>query len=226
MIRTLVVDDDFRVAELHAAFVERASGFEVVGRAHTSRQALEAAATLAPHLVLLDLYLPDLPGLDLLARFRALGPAPDVIVVTAARDVGTVRAAMRNGALHYLVKPFDARRLVEQLDAYRRWQADIARLAEASQDDVDRLYGRIGASPATPAGSSGHSRADEPTAQLVLEALRAAAEPLTANEVATAVGVSRPTAQRYLALLHELGHVDRQLRYGTAGRPSHRYTVA
>ncbi|MCU4186697.1 response regulator [Acidiferrimicrobium sp. IK] len=223
MIRTLVVDDDFRVAELHAAFVERAAGFEVVGRAHTSRQALEAAVTLQPHLVLLDLYLPDLPGLELLARFRALDHAPDVIVVTAARDVATVRAAMRNGALHYLVKPFDARRLVEQLDAYRRWQADITRLAEASQDDVDRLYGRIGAPPP---GPGGHSRADEPTAQLILEALRAAAEPLTANEVATAVGISRPTAQRYLAWLHEHGHVERQLRYGNAGRPSHRYSVA
>jgi response regulator of citrate/malate metabolism len=225
MIRTLVVDDDFRVAELHAAFVERAAGFEVVGRAHSSRQALEATATLAPNLVLLDLYLPDLPGLELLARFRALDQAPDVIVVTAARDVATVRAAMRNGALHYLVKPFEARRLVEQLDAYRRWQADITRLAEASQDDVDRLYGRIGAAPAPSIGGDGHRRVEEPTAQLVLEALRAAAEPLTANEVAAVVGVSRPTAQRYLAWLHENRHVERQLRYGTAGRPSHRYTA-
>lgn len=223
MIRTLVVDDDFRVAELHAAFVERASGFEVVGRAHTSRQALEAAATLNPDLVLLDLYLPDLPGLELLTRFRALDPAPDVIVVTAARDVVTVRAAMRNGALHYLVKPFDARRLTDQLDAYRRWRADIARLAEASQDDVDRLYGRIAAPPPAPAG--GHRRVEEPTARLLLEALRASDSPLTANEVAIAVGISRPTAQRYLAWLHEQGHVERHLQYGTAGRPSHRYSV-
>ena len=224
MIRTLVVDDDFRVAELHAAFAERAEGFEVVGRAHTSRQALEATGALKPDLVLLDLYLPDLPGLKLLGRLKALDPAPDVIVITAARDVTTVRAAMGSGALHYLVKPFEANRLVEQLDAYRRWRADITRLSEASQDDVDRLYGRIGTTPGV--GAPPQRRVEEPTAQLVLEALRAATEPLSANEVAATTGISRPTAQRYLAWLHEHGHIDRQLRYGTAGRPSHRYSAS
>ncbi len=165
---------------------------------------------------------PTCRGWSCWARFRALNPAPDVIVVTAARDVATVRAARRNGALHYLVKPFEASRLIEQLDDYRKWRADINKLKEASQADVDRLYGRIGG-PAT--ASDSHSRAEKPTAQLVLDALRATAQPLTADEVATKIGVNRPTAQRYLDWLHEHGHVERHLRYGTAGRPSHRYSA-
>ena len=66
----------------------------------------------------------------------------------------------------------------------------------------------------------GHSAA---TAELMLDALGATQDPLSAGQVAERVGVSRATAQRYLALLAETGQVELTLRYGSAGRPEHRY---
>jgi len=86
MIRTLVVDDDFRVADLHCAYVGRVAGFSVVGRAHTGEQALQSVDRLRPDLVLLDIYLPDISGLEVLGRLREDDHPPvDVISITAAR---------------------------------------------------------------------------------------------------------------------------------------------
>ena len=222
MIRTLVVDDDYRVAEINSAYVERVAGFEVCGRAHTAKAALEAAETRDPDLILLDLYLPDQHGLDLLRRLRTMPDPPDVIVITAARDVPTVRASMQLGAVHYLVKPFTFDRLAEQLRAYRSLRESAGTLEEASQDDVDRLYQIMRTAPR--GGPQLPKGASEETVNLVLDALRSTEEPITAAEVGDRVGLSRATAQRYLAYLLERGLVHRHLQYGTAGRPAHRYS--
>src|ERR1700694_6069232 len=107
MIRTLVVDDDYRVADLHCAYVERVNGFEVAGRAHTGVEALLSVDQLRPDLVLLDIYLPDMSGLEVLQRLREDDHPPvDVISITAAREVDSLREAMRGGVVHYLIKPF------------------------------------------------------------------------------------------------------------------------
>ena len=217
MIRTLVVDDDFRVAEINAAYVERMPEFSVVAKSHTAAEAETAIGELRPDLVLLDLYLPDEHGLDLLRRIRALAAPPDVIVITAARDGDSVRAAIQLGAVHYLVKPFSFERLAEQLAAYRAMHTSVSRLDEASQEDVDKIYALLRPLSRAPKGTS------EPTVGAVLQSLRDAGIALTAGELADRVGISRPTAQRYLTHLLNSGLLERELQYGTTGRPSHRY---
>ena len=222
MITTLVVDDDFRVADIHAEFVARTPGFEVIGRAHTAQAAYEAVIGQSPELVLLDLYLPDEFGLDLLRRLGSVRTPPYVIVITAAKDVATVQQAMRMGVMHYLVKPFSSDRLREHLLAYRQARDRMGRLGEASQDEVDRLYSLMRSSPA--ARPAGAPDAVDPTLESVLEAVRSSPEPLSATEVATRLGLSRPTAQRCLTRLWERQLVVRRLQYGTTGRPTHLYS--
>lgn len=217
MIRALVVDDDFRVAEVNAAYVDRVPEFTVCGRAHTAAAAESAIEALRPDLVLLDLYLPDEHGLDLLRRVRAQPAPPDVIVITAARDGDSVRSAMQLGAVHYLVKPFTFDRLAEQLSAYRALHTSVGRLTEASQEDVDKLYALMRPLSRSPKGTS------EPTVGAVLQSLRDTGKAMTAGELAQRVGISRPTAHRYLTHLLSAGLVERELQYGSTGRPSHRY---
>ncbi len=107
MISTLVVDDDYRVATIHAGYVQRVPGFRVTATAHTAASAWQAVHANPPDLVLLDLYLPDEHGLARMRRIQAIdGPRPDIIVITAARDIRSIRTAMQLGAVHYLVKPF------------------------------------------------------------------------------------------------------------------------
>ena len=220
MIRTLVVDDDFRVADLHAAFVGKVDGFEVTGQAHTARVAYETVTADPPDLILLDLYRPDAHGLELLRHLQAReGQRPDVIVITAARDAESVRTALQLGAISYLVKPFAFDALAHRLQAYRALRERLASLNEASQDDVDALYSLLRASPAPklPKGTS------EPTRRRIFDVVRRSDRELDAVEVAERAGVSRATSQRYLTELERAGLLELHLQYGTAGRPTHRY---
>jgi response regulator of citrate/malate metabolism len=223
-VRTLVVDDDFRVASIHAAYVAKVEGFEVVGEAHSAAEALEAAERLRPDLVLMDVYLPDGDGLNVVCSLIERREHPDVIVITAARDVNTVRRAMQLGAVHYLVKPFGLATLRERLQSYRGLRLRMAGIAsEADQSDVDELFGML-RGPALPARPpKGHSA---PTLELVRKAVQGAEQDVSAAEVADVVGISRATAQRYLTYLERHGVVRLQLRYGTTGRPEHRYSAA
>ena len=224
-IRTVVVDDDYRVAAVHAAYVTKVEGFEVVGQAHTAAEALDVVAHLQPDLVLMDVFLPDGDGLTVVRSLMDRERHPDVIVITAARDLSTVRTAMQLGAVHYLVKPFGFADLNERLQAYRRLHLRIAGLPDqADQSAVDELFGILRSQPASSRRpAKGHSA---PTLELVRDAVRTAAAPVSANDVAEAIGVSRATAQRYLAYLESFGVVRLQLRYGATGRPEHRYTPA
>ena len=220
MIRTVVVDDDFRVASIHAAYAAKVDGFEVIAEAHTAAEAVEAVDRLRPDLLLLDLYLPDEHGLDLVARLRREEHPPvDVIVITAAKDADSVRAAMQNGALHYLLKPFSFPVLRDKLLSYGQMRSRLGALREAEQRNVDRVFGalRVPDQLTGAKGRSGH------TLDAVERLLESGDRDMSAAEVAEMTGMSRATAQRYLSHLHEVGRVEIRLRYGSGGRPEHGY---
>ncbi|WP_410619183.1 response regulator [Amycolatopsis sp. cmx-8-4] len=214
MIRTLIVDDDFRVAGVHAGFVEEVTGFAVVGTAHTAAEARARVRELTPDLVLLDVYLPDESGLAVLPELQT-----DTIVLSAATDSASVAAAIRAGALNYLIKPFTTRQLAERLTSYARFRGLLADGRTLAQDDVDRAYRVLHDQDRTSA-PKGQSTA---TSRLVSEQLRRAGRPLSAAEVAGELGMARATAQRYLTALAESGTVQMRLRYGATGRPEHEY---
>ncbi|MET9107002.1 response regulator [Streptomyces zhihengii] len=220
MIDVLVVDDDTRVAEINAAYVGKLPGFRVVARAHSAAEALAQAAGTPVDLILLDHYLPDENGLAVVRELRRLGLHTDVIMVTAARDVATVQAAMRHGALQYLVKPFTFAGLRAKLEAYAALRRTLDGGGEAEQADVDRIFGTLAAGTAAPELPKGHSPT---TAGVVRQVLLAAEAPLSAQEIAEHAGISRQTAQRYLKLLEKAGRVRLSLRYGETGRPEHQY---
>jgi response regulator of citrate/malate metabolism len=221
MISVLIVDDDFMVARVHRAFVERTGGFEVVGVAHSGADALAMAQDLEPDLLLLDLYLPDRFGLDVVAELRHAGSHSDVIVISAAKEVDAVKAAVRHGVADYLLKPFAFDDLRERLEGYAAQRA----LHEASPEDqagVDRLFARspTSRSPAVvmPKGLSPE------TAKLVETALRGAGSSgVSASETAEAIGISRVSARRYLEYFTSRGEAEVALRYGNTGRPERRY---
>ena len=220
MIRTLVVDDDFMSASIHRTYVDRIAGFETVGEAHSGGEALELVRRLEPDLVLLDIYLPDMSGLDVLRRLRQDEQAPvDVIAVTAAKDVKTLRAAMQGGVVHYVVKPFLFETFRDRLERYAALKQRLERLREASQGDVDHLFSllRVEGRARLPKGISA------PTLALVVSAARESETEVSAVDVAERAGISRGTARRYLEYLESLGSVELTLRYGATGRPEHLY---
>lgn len=211
--RVLVVEDDFRVANMHAGIVEALPGFTVASTVNTL-----AAAGRADNydLALVDVYLPDGSGIDLIRELRC-----DKIVLSAATEADTIRAAVAAGALSYLVKPFAPTELAARLSGYARYRRILSG-TNLGQDDVDAA---LEALRPRPAGQQTPAVAQSPTKQLVLQALADTSEPMSAAEVAAEIGVSRATAQRYLAGLASSGEVKVGLRYGATGRPEQEFAA-
>jgi len=225
MIGVLIVDDDFMVAKVHSGFVAALDGFEVLGTASTGAAALAEVERLRPDLVLLDVYLPDMTGLEVLRRLRAQASRADVIVISAARDVDSIRTALHGGVLNYLVKPFDRRTFEARLRDYAALRSELAELDEAGQGDVDRLFGTGRGSAQRQSVSTPKGIAPE-TLALVRETLSAAGEGgLSATECSERTGLARVSARRYLEQLVTVGDADVRQRYGTAGRPERRFSM-
>lgn len=220
MIKVLVVDDDFMVAKIHSGLVNRIDGFSVAGVAHTGGEAVKAVKELDPALVLLDIHLPDINGLDLLRKLREIKPDVDVLVISAAREMETVRKALRGGIVHYLMKPFSFDDLNERLEHYRTSYVPLGVAhQEMAQEDVNRLFGL----------NKGQERRPLPkgcsveTLELVEKILKNAADPISATETADKLGTSRVSARRYLEYLAEEGSAHVKLKYGGVGRPERLY---
>jgi response regulator of citrate/malate metabolism len=222
VITVLIVEDDPVSAEAMAVYVERVSGFAVGGRASTGAEALRRLATVRFGLVLLDVYLPDMTGLDVVRQMRIHGHTADVIVVTRARDLGVVHAAVSYGIVHYLVKPFTFAALRNKLETYRTYRAELSAAEPVvTQSEIDHLLSTLrGAGPTElPKGISRESL------NAVVAALRSAdtTNGLSAGEVAARVGASRVTVRRYLEYLAQVGLAVRRIRYGGAHRPEVEY---
>lgn len=221
-LRVLIVEDDRDVARVTRGFVEHHAAFTVAAEVATGRAALEALVAVKPDLVLLDIYLPDMTGIAVLRTARAHGYAGEVVPVTAAAEVDTVRRARQLGVRHYLVKPFTMRAMHERLDAVhasimeeRRSGAD-----HLDQRGIDELLRDRAVRRTMPAEGSSL------TLQRVSEALARAQQGASAVEIAGATGLSRVSARRYLQQLVESGHALVEPQYGVAGRPELRYRLA
>jgi response regulator of citrate/malate metabolism len=220
-IRVLVVDDDLRVARINAAYVDRVDGFRVTARAHSAAEALTRADDSPVDLILMDHYLPDGDGLSVVRELRRLGNRTDVIMVTAARDVATVQAAMRHGALEYLVKPFSFAGLRAKLETYAELRRTAGGDPDAVRAEADRVLGERSAGVIAP-----DLPRDAADAELVRETLRTADAALSSTEIAERSGVPLETVRSCLRQLERCGRVHPVLRYDETGRPQqlHRWT--
>ncbi len=220
MISVLVVEDDPVAGEAHENYVGRVAGFEVVGRVRTGQAALRFLDDHPVDLVLLDLRLPDMHGLQVSRALRSAGGSTDVIAVTSVRDLKVVRDSVASGVVQYLLKPFTFAAMRDKLESYATFRASLGHDGQVSgQGEIDRAFSALrGIDRASlPKGMS------EETLGAVIAAVRAAQEGASAEAVGRDSGVSRVTARRYLEHLVESGVVRRQPRHGGVGRPEMTY---
>ncbi|TFD29009.1 response regulator [Cryobacterium cryoconiti] len=224
-IRVLVVEDEAIAAEAHAAYLGRLTGFVHAGTAgngHSALRALTAAASAGTpiDLVLMDMTLPDLHGLDVSRRMRAAGLTTDIIAITAVRELQIVRGAVAAGIVQYLIKPFTYATFAQKLVQYREFRKQLgSQSVVTSQTDVDHAF----ASLRTPTELPRPKGLSEGTLGAVIEFLKLQTAPVSSSEVMEQLGISRVTARRYLEHLADTGSLDRSPRYGTPGRPENEY---
>ena len=220
-IGVLIVEDEPVAADAHVAYVGRVRGFGVRGKAHDGAEAIRQLGDPSSgiDLVLLDMYLPDMHGLDVVRAMRTAGHRADVIAVTSARDLEVVRDAVSQGIVQYLLKPFTFAALREKLERYAAYRQQLAGDVAISQHEVDRVLATLRGSDSgsLPKGMSPESL------DAVVMVLRPSSEGLSATEVAGVLGASRVTARRYLEFLADSALVVRRSRYGGAGRPEVEY---
>ncbi|MDR6417257.1 response regulator [Pseudarthrobacter sulfonivorans] len=229
-IRVLVVEDEPVASAAHAAYVGRMPGFTLAGTAPDGQSALrlltELSASGEPvELVLLDMNLPDLHGLDIARRMRSAGILADIIAITAVREVAIVRSAVAIGVVQYLIKPFTYATFADKLTSYRLFRQQLATpepgagRTGASQSDVDQAFASLRAPSELPLPKG----LSVSTLDSVKEYLKQHSDAVSATEVMAALGMSRVTARRYLEYLADAGIVTRAPRYGTPGRPENEY---
>ena len=223
----LIVEDDFRVAEINRKYVENMKGFYVQSTVNSGKEALSFLdmAKDPPDLILLDIYIPDVEGLDLLWKIRNGHRDVDIIVVTAAKEVATIQEAFRGGIFDFIVKPFDHERFEQTLMRYQKFRKQLDSNRELTQEEIDQLKG-IKESPSM----------DGPFDEVYPKGI----DPITLNEItrlfeekkigqttaaelSKQIGTSRSTARRYLEYLVLTKKIETKLIYGTVGRPERKY---
>jgi len=226
-IDLVLVEDDPMVMEVNEGFVKRIGGFRICGKAKTGKGALELIQELRPHLVILDIYLPDCNGIQILREIRRQGIPTDIILITAAQDVATVQTGLHFGIVDYIIKPFKFERIEAALNNYRSYAEQFRNRGEMNQEDLDRLIKIL------PSQESYHRKSREPlpkglreiTLQQVYNFLKERRVGLSAEEVAEGAGLARVTARRYLEYLEKIDQVLLETQYGSVGRPINKYKI-
>lgn len=223
ILRVLIVEDDTRIAEMHRYFTDKVPGFEVAGIAQNLEQTRELMALLDPDLILLDLYMPDGNGMEILQELRGQGSEVDVILITAARHAGDVHQALRAGAFDYLVKPVVFTRFEQTLTRFYNYRCLLDREETLEQRDIDALSSGTG-----PAGDAVSDNVPKGIDVLTLAKVRhlfdsVPPDGFSAEEVGEGMGASRSTARRYLEYMTTTGELRADLIYGSVGRPERRY---
>lgn len=218
-IRLMIVEDDPMVMDIHRRFVQSFSGFTVEATAQNGKEALETLNETDIDLVIMDIYMAELDGLETLRRIRQDRRDLDVIVVSAAHEIDTVREVMRLGAFDYVVKPFTYERLSQAMEGYRTYLKKKGELDQRDIDSIMRREARRTRDGCLPKGLSAIQL------EKVLSCLNESDLGLSADEVAAITGVSRVTARRYLEHLVSIGQASVDQEHRSVGRPINLYRI-
>jgi two-component system CitB family response regulator len=227
-VEVLIVEDDLRIAEIQKRFLEQIEGFQAVGIAASYLEAKTLIDILKPDLLLLDVYFPDMNGIDLLKETKQQSKQMDVIMITATKEIHRVQEAISIGVFDYIIKPVVFDRFRQSLLRYKEYHGNLLQLGKdnthVTQQQVDKLLRKE-------ADGAGNEKSylpkgiDPLTLEKVMEVLGKVKYGLTAESVAKEIGVSRTTARRYLEHLVYNESIEADLSYGTVGRPERVYIV-
>ncbi|MFE4704413.1 response regulator [Peribacillus simplex] len=222
-IRAVIAEDDFRVADIHEKFLKNFDEIEVVGKAVNAKKTLRILEQKSPDLLLLDVYMPDQLGTDLLPDIRKKFPNVDIIMITAATDKDQLEKALHYGVENYLIKPVEMKRFNQVIEEYLKKVHLMKSKQEIDQDFVDLILKKGSAVSETNDGPALPKGVDEITLAKVIEVLKASDIGLSAEQVSGQIGASRTTARRYLEYLISVKKCKAEVVYGVVGRPERRY---
>ncbi|TCO68988.1 response regulator [Marinisporobacter balticus] len=221
MIRVLVVEDDPMLLELNRRFVDKIDGFSVEDVASNGEEAIKSLKNKKIDLVILDIYMPKMDGMEVFRKVRKQNKVIDFILVTAANDTDKIEEALKLGAVDYLVKPFEFERLNQSLLHYKARKKLLIKKPFVSQEEIDQLFmGEYKEKEEKELQKGLHKF----TLNRVKGFLNENKEALLSSEnISEKLAMSKVTIRRYLDYLESIGDIQKKIEYGTRGRPSYRY---
>ncbi|MGI8316772.1 response regulator [Halobacillus mangrovi] len=220
------MEDDPMVAELNKQYLNKIEGFQLINTASNAEDALEYLEQNKVDLLLLDVYMPGLNGIDLLRKIRQQNKDIDVILITAASQIDQIQNSLRLGIIDYLIKPFEYERFCEALNEYKNSRSTFLQKDKISQKELDRLLQKAKDSP------NGHSSTKVLPKGLTKNTLKTIQQsiishspsPFSTGEIAESTNVSRVSVRKYLKFLKEINYLEEDLVYGV-GRPIYQYRL-
>lgn len=224
-IRVLLIEDDPMVQEVNKQFIERLPAFTVIDTANNGFEGLTKIKEKKPDLVILDIFMPSLNGLDTLYQIRKEQLDVDVIIISAANDQKTIRKMIQNGAFDYLIKPFKFERLKHTLEQYFAFRMEVEPNHSISQTQLDRMLFQNQSSTTPNLKVDVPKGLNSSTLEQVTKFIKTQPGSLSAEDVADGIGMARVTARRYLEYLHGEDILQLDIQYGSVGRPVNRYRL-
>ncbi|MBD3860758.1 response regulator [Bacillus sp. 28A-2] len=226
MIKVLIAEDDFRIAAIHESYIQKIQGFQVAGKAKNAKEMWEALENDQVDLILLDVYMPDELGTNLLPLLRERYPGVDVIIITAATETMLLRDALHYGVVHYLIKPVTAQKFTQVLTEYKEKVDIINSKDEVNQTMIDLFFGQMQEEPKQKSDRDLPTGINSITLEKVKTLMASENNGITAEELGEKMGASRTTARRYVEYLVTTGECRAELAYGIIGRPERKYYPA
>lgn len=223
-IGVLIVEDDPVAASVYEQLIKNKEDYTVIGKAQTASETIQLLNVITPELILLDVYLPDANGIDILFQIKQAYRHIDVIMITASNDSKTIGDSMRGGAFSYLLKPIMVESFFSTLENYRQtreaWQSN----AHIKQEDIQRIFHKSVTTTEAKHGTDSLPKGiDKHTLRKVILAMKDASTSLNAEEVGMQIGASHSTTRRYLEYLVSSDLLEVDIVYGSVGRPERRY---
>lgn len=215
-IKTMIVEDDFKVAEINKSFTEEVNNFVVEKIAKNAAEALSWLEENSVDLIILDIYLPDMHGTELLKIIRKKEYAADIVLITAAHDAETVECSMRYGIFDYIVKPFAFSRFKDALEKYRDYKNSLNEKRNYNQAKIDEF---VSFKQHPDPGNLLPKGITQYTLDRIIGALESLNPSFTIEDVINRVSFSKITVRRYLEYLHEKGLISKSFEYQKVGRP-------
>lgn len=222
-ISVILIEDDPMIRQVNQQFIEKVKGFQIIGTAGNGIEGMKLIKKLKPNLVIMDIFMPEQNGIQTLQQLRESKLNVDVITITAATEMKTIRQILQLGVYDYIMKPFTFERIKQTLENYRNFKEKMGRKKELTQTELDELIhphrSNLQGLNELPKGLNAS------TLDKIIAYIRMQDNSVSAEEVANGVGLARVTARRYLDYLEKQQKVVIDIQYGSVGRPVNQYRI-
>ncbi len=230
--KVLIVEDDPMVAMINEQYVGKNSDFTVAGSCRNGKDALEFLASNKVDLVVLDVYMPYMDGIEILKKIREQNISVEVIMVTAANDTTTLEQTMNLGVVDYLIKPFALERFQIALEKFAVKTAALNKAGTLDQSSIDSIIsGGVGAGGVSSLAQAANQKLSLPkgiqekTLETIKEYFAQNSSWQSGDAVAQKLGLSIVTVRHYLTYLVEIHELKVDINYETGGRPCMLYRI-